>query len=178
RDGNLLDLRVNVSARQFASRSLVEEVSSALEDSGLSPDRLCLEITETTLMGCIDAALVTLKALQSLGVRFAIDDFGTGFGSLVYLRRLPINVIKIDRSFVSGLPASRVDSAIVSGIVGMAGALDIAVVAEGVESIDQQEALIAIGVRNMQGWLYARAMKQDALLEVLATRISGPTARH
>ncbi len=167
RDGNILALRVNVSARQFASKSLVDDIASALEDSGLSPDRLCLEITETTLMGCLDAALVTLDALRAMGVLFAIDDFGTGFGSLVYLRRLPIDVIKIDRTFVSGLPTSSVDAAIVSAIVGMAGELDIDVVAEGVESMDQQEALTAIGVRRMQGWLYAKAMKQDALLEVL-----------
>ncbi|MFZ2235370.1 MAG: GGDEF domain-containing phosphodiesterase [Dokdonella sp.] len=174
RDGNVLALRVNISARQFASETLLEDIASALADSGLSPDRLCLEITETTLMDSIDAALVTLNSLRAMGVLFAIDDFGTGFASLVYLKRLPIDVIKIDRTFVSELPKSRVDAAIVSAIVGMAGELDIDVIAEGVESVEQQEALTAIGVRRMQGWLYAKAMKQDALLEVMAM----PMARH
>ncbi len=169
--GNILALRVNVSARQFASESLVEDIASALEDSGLASDRLCLEITETTLMDSIDAALVTLNALRAMGIHVAIDDFGTGFASLVYLKRLPIDILKIDRTFVSGLPMNRVDAAIVSAIVRLAGALNIDVIAEGVESIDQQEALSAIGVRRMQGWLYAKAMKQDALLEVIGMPI-------
>jgi EAL domain-containing protein (putative c-di-GMP-specific phosphodiesterase class I)/GGDEF domain-containing protein len=167
-DGNILALRVNVSARQFASASLVDDIASALEDSGLSPDRLCLEITETTLMVSIDAALLTLNALRATGIHLAIDDFGTGFASLVYLKRLPVDILKIDRTFVCGLPKSKVDTAIVSAIVGLAGALNIDVIAEGVESLEQQDALTAIGVRRMQGWLYARAMKQDALLAAIA----------
>jgi EAL domain-containing protein (putative c-di-GMP-specific phosphodiesterase class I) len=173
-DGNLLALRVNVSARQFASDSLVDDIASALEDSGLSPDRLCLEITETTLMESIDAALITLNALRATGIHLAIDDFGTGFASLVYLKRLPVDILKIDRTFVCGLPKSRVDTAIVSAIVGLAGALNIDVIAEGVESVDQQEALTAIGVRRMQGWLYARAMKPDALLELIGMPMPRP----
>jgi EAL domain-containing protein (putative c-di-GMP-specific phosphodiesterase class I)/GGDEF domain-containing protein len=173
-DGSLLALRVNVSARQFASESLVADIASALEDSGLSPDRLCLEITETTLMDSIDAAVLTLNALRTTGIHLAIDDFGTGFASLVYLKRLPIDILKIDRTFVYGLPKSRVDSAIVSAIVGLAGALNIDVIAEGVESIEQQDALTAIGVRRMQGWLYARAMKQDVLLETIALPMPRP----
>ncbi len=166
-EGNILALRVNVSARQFASESLVEDIASALEDSGLAPDRLCLEITETTLMGSIDAALITLNSLRATGIHLAIDDFGTGFASLLYLKRLPIDILKIDRTFVCGLPRNRVDAAIVAAIVGLAGVLNIDVVAEGVETIDQQQALTSIGVRRMQGWLYAKAMKQDALLEVI-----------
>ncbi|MBL0163926.1 MAG: EAL domain-containing protein [Xanthomonadales bacterium] len=166
-NGILLALRVNVSARQFASESLVDDIASALEDSGLSPDRLCLEITETTLMGSIDAALHTLNALRATGIHLAIDDFGTGFASLVYLKRLPIDILKIDRSFVCGLPQNRVDAAIVSAIVGLAGDLNLDVIAEGVESIEQQHALTTIGVRRMQGWLYARAMNQEALLEAI-----------
>jgi EAL domain-containing protein (putative c-di-GMP-specific phosphodiesterase class I)/GGDEF domain-containing protein len=173
-DGNLLALRVNVSARQFASDSLVSDIASALADSGLSPDRLCLEITETTLMDSIDAAVLTLNELRATGIHLAIDDFGTGFASLVYLKRLPIDILKIDRTFVCGLPKSRVDSAIVSAVVGLAGALNIDVIAEGVESIDQQDALTAIGVRRMQGWLYARAMTQDALLEAIGVPMPRP----
>lgn len=174
RDGNLLALRVNVSARQFASESLIEDIVSALEDSGLAPGRLCLEITETTLMGSVDAALITLSALRAKGIHLAIDDFGTGFASLVYLKRLPIDILKIDRTFVCGLPHNRVDAAIVTAIVGLAGALNIDVVAEGVETVDQQQALAAIGVRRMQGWLYAEAMTQDALLEIIEIPLARP----
>ncbi|MEO7935902.1 MAG: bifunctional diguanylate cyclase/phosphodiesterase [Dokdonella sp.] len=165
RDGNNLELRINVSTRQFASRSLVQDIVAALQDSGLAPERLCLEITETTLLENIDAALVTLNALRAMRIHLAIDDFGTGFGSLVYLKQLPMNVLKIDRTFVSGLPENSVDMAIVSAIVGLARALDIDVIAEGVESIAQQQALSAMRVRRMQGWLYAKAMNQETLIE-------------
>lgn len=165
--GSPLVLRVNVSARQFEGESLVGTVASALRDSGLASERLCLEITETTLMGSVDAALVTLSALRATGVKLAIDDFGTGFASLIYLKRFPIDILKIDRSFVSGLPGSRIDAAIVSAIVGLAGALEIGVVAEGVESVDQRDALTAVGVSSLQGWLYAKAMTQTALVKRL-----------
>lgn len=173
-DGILLELRINVSARQFASESLAEDIASALEDSGLSPDRLCLEITETTLMGNIDAALCTMNTLRVTGIHLAIDDFGTGFASLVYLKKLPIDILKIDQTFVFGLPNNPVDAAIVSAIAGLANVLNIDVIAEGVETIEQQHALTAIGVRRMQGWLYAKAMKQDDLFALIATPIGSP----
>lgn len=162
-------LRVNVSARQFEAPGLAQEVAAAVQAAGLAPERLCLELTETTLMGNIERACEVLENIRATGVSIAIDDFGTGFASLVYLKRLPIDALKIDRSFVLGLPADPVDSAIVAALTGLAGSLGIEVIAEGVEKIEQQHALQSIGVRRMQGWLYARAMNQAQLCRLLGT---------
>jgi EAL domain-containing protein (putative c-di-GMP-specific phosphodiesterase class I)/GGDEF domain-containing protein len=160
-------VRVNVSARQFDDAALATDVRDALAASGLAPERLCLEITETTLMRNLDHALGVLQQLKAVGVQVALDDFGTGYGSLVYLKRLPVDVIKIDRSFVDGLPGTRADIAIVKAVCGLAESLGLEVVAEGVERADQQQALQAIGVRRMQGWRFAKAMDQASLCELL-----------
>lgn len=160
-------VRVNVSARQFEDAGLATDVRDALAASGLAPERLCLEITETTLMRNLDHALDVLQQLKSVGVQVALDDFGTGYGSLVYLKRLPVDVIKIDRSFVDGLPGTPADIAIVKAVFGLAESLGLEVVAEGVERADQQLSLQAIGVRRMQGWLFAKAMDQASLCELL-----------
>lgn len=172
-DGSLPPVRVNVSGRQFDESDLVGDVMDALAASGLEPTRLCLELTETTLMRDLERALEVLVKLKSVGVSVAIDDFGTGYASLVYLKHLPIDLIKIDRSFVEGIPGAPVDTAIVQAVVGLATALGIDVIAEGVEHLVQQQALQAIGVRRMQGWLYARAMEQGAIRSVF-----GLEARH
>lgn len=166
--GDYPSLRVNVSARQFDDDALVEDVATALAASGLQPGRLCLEITETTLMRDIEHTVGVLKQLKATGVQVAIDDFGTGYASLSYFKRLPVDVLKIDRSFVEGIPGSAVESAIVAAVVGLAEALGIEVVAEGVERIEQQHALQALGVRRMQGWLYARAMDQASTCQLMA----------
>jgi predicted signal transduction protein with EAL and GGDEF domain len=160
-------VRVNVSARQFEDAALATDVGDALAASGLAPERLCLEITETTLMRNLDHALGVLQQLKAVGVQVALDDFGTGYGSLVYLKRLPVDVIKIDRSFVDGLPGTPADIAIVKAVFGLAESLGLEVVAEGVERADQQLALQAIGVRRMQGWLFAKAMDQASLCDLL-----------
>ena len=170
-DGQALGVRVNVSARQFDEPGLVEDVNAALEASGLDPARLCLELTETTLMREIDHALEILRHLRALGVQLAIDDFGTGYASLVYLKRLPIDVLKIDRSFVQGLPDAATDLAIVQAIASLAKAFGIHVVAEGVELRSQQDALLAIGVHRMQGWLYGKAMHNDELCRVVGSGV-------
>ena len=160
-------VRVNVSARQFEDAALAADVGDALAASGLAPERLCLELTETTLMRNIDHALGVLRQLKGFGVQVALDDFGTGYGSLVYLKRLPVDVIKIDRSFVDGLPGTTADTAIVKAVFGLAESMGLEVVAEGVERTDQQLALQAIGVRRMQGWLFAKAMDQTSLCALL-----------
>ena len=167
-DGTPAIVRVNVSARQFDAGGLIADVAGALQATGLDPARLCLEITETTLMKDMDHAQHVLEAITRTGVRVAIDDFGTGYASLVYLKRLPARVLKIDRAFVSGLPGDLVDTAIVAAVTGLASALGIDVIAEGVETLEQQRALQAVGVRRMQGWLYARAMSQSALCDLLS----------
>lgn len=168
-DGTLPTVRVNVSGRQFDEGGLLEDVSAALAESGLAPGRLSLEITETTLMLDIDRARELLLSLKTVGVGVAIDDFGTGYASLTYLKQLPINVLKIDRSFVHSLPGAAVDLAIVKAVVGLALSLDIDVIAEGVETAVQQDALLQIGVRRMQGWLYGKAMDQDQITALLGT---------
>ena len=164
--GEQASVRVNVSARQFDEDGLVSDVRAALTQSGLDPSRLCLELTETTLMRDIDHALDVLQPLKQMGVKVAIDDFGTGYASLVYLKRLPVDVLKIDRSFVEGMPGNNADTAIVKAVVGLAGSLGIDVIAEGVERDVQQRALQAIGVRRMQGWLYGKAMPQADLCRI------------
>jgi EAL domain-containing protein (putative c-di-GMP-specific phosphodiesterase class I)/GAF domain-containing protein len=160
-------VRVNVSARQFEDDRLVAHVAASLAASGLPAGRLCLELTETTLMGDIEKATGVLRELKSLGVQLALDDFGTGFAPLVYLKRFPVDVLKIDRSFVHGLPGDRVDAAIVMAVASLAAALRIEVVAEGVETEEQQRALGAAGVHKMQGWRFARAMDQSAVCRTL-----------
>lgn len=162
-------VRVNVSVRQFDEGGFADDVQAALTASGLQPARLSLEITETALMRDIEHAEEMLRHLKALGVGLAIDDFGTGYASLTYLKRLPVNVLKIDRSFVECMVNSPVDAAIVQAVVGLARSLGIDVIAEGVEEIEQQHALQAIGVRRMQGWLYGKAMDQAATCRLLAS---------
>ena len=113
-------------------------------------------------------ALRTMQRLKALGVRLAVDDFGTGYSSLAYLKTFPIDTVKIDRSFVAGLPGERFDVALVSAIRKLAQALEIDIVAEGVERTEQRDALHALGVCRIQGWLYAPSLDQDVLLETLA----------
>lgn len=164
RDGVAPMLRVNVSARQFEETGLAADVDNALAESGLPPERLCLEITETLLLRDPDAAAKTLARVRALGVRVALDDFGTGYCSLGYLKHLPIDTIKIDRGFTAGLPGDRADLAIVKAMVGLARDLGIDVVGEGVETEAQAQCLRECGVIAVQGWLYSPAIDNDALI--------------
>jgi EAL domain-containing protein (putative c-di-GMP-specific phosphodiesterase class I) len=170
RDGVAPLLRVNVSARQFEETGLASDVDSALAESGLPPERLCLELTETLLLRDSDTAAKTLARIRALGVRVALDDFGTGYCSLSYLKRLPIDTIKIDRGFTAGLPQDRADLAIVRALVGLAKDLDIDVVGEGVETQAQADCLRECGIRAVQGWLYSPAIDNDALIAGFAAR--------
>lgn len=174
-DGRDVGVRVNVSARQFEEPGLADEVRVALEATGLDPGRLCLELTETTLMRDIDRAIEVLRELRETGVQVAIDDFGTGYASLVYLKRFPINALKIDRSFVQGIPDDPADLAIIQAVVRLAAAFDIDVVAEGVETHIQEDALMSIGVHRMQGWLYGKAVSNADIGRILASSV-GSTA--
>ena len=145
---------VNVSARQLADDGLYDVVAEALERSGLAPGRLILEVTETAVMEDADHAVRVLRRLKSLGVAIAVDDFGTGYSSLVYLKRLPVDKLKIDRSFIDCLPEDAEDAAIVSSVVSLAQAVGIQVIAEGVETEAQWEALLALGCDLGQGFLW------------------------
>jgi diguanylate cyclase (GGDEF)-like protein/PAS domain S-box-containing protein len=149
-------VRVNLAARQLARSDLVSYVELVLTETGLTPDALCLEITETALVDETGHARDVLERLAMLGVRIAVDDFGTGWSSLGYLKRLPVDELKIDRSFVDGLGSDAEDTAIVTAVVNMAQALGLAVVAEGVETETQRAELVRLGCRLAQGYLFGR----------------------
>ncbi len=159
-DPDLVDLAVsvNLSARQFAQPDLAGRVAAVLAETGLPPATLELEITESVAMSDAEATGVTLRALHELGVRVALDDFGTGYSSLAYLSRLPLDVIKVDRSFVAGLGESAMNLAIIRAVVGLAQGLGIVVTAEGIERSDQLDALRELGCDRGQGYLFARPM--------------------
>ncbi|PXW93422.1 diguanylate cyclase (GGDEF)-like protein [Sphaerotilus hippei] len=154
---------VNLSARQFRQANLDEQVIHALEASGLCPQRLELEITESCIMQDVEAAIATIVRLRALGCRVSIDDFGTGHSSLAYLKRFPVDALKIDRSFVRGLPDDRQDAAIVQAAIGMARGLDIRVVAEGVETEGQLTFLAAQGCHEIQGYFISKPVPLAAL---------------
>ncbi|GAB3266185.1 bifunctional diguanylate cyclase/phosphodiesterase [Chitinimonas naiadis] len=153
-----LRVAVNVSAVQFQRQNWPRLVEKALTATGLDPAFLELEVTESVVMQHIDAVAMRLRALKALGVQLAIDDFGTGYSSLAYLKRLPIDRLKIDQSFVRGLPGDAGDSAISRAIVGLAGSLGFNTIAEGVETAEQAMCLLAMGCPEAQGWHYAKAM--------------------
>ena len=160
--GRATTVSVNVSALQFQQPGFVEEVASVLREAGLAPQWLELELTESILIQDAQDAMLRLQALAQLGVKLAIDDFGTGYSSLAYLKRFPIGRLKIDRSFVSGLPAEESDVAIVQAIIHMGRALRLQIVAEGVETEAQREFLAAAGCDLFQGYLYAPALDAAA----------------
>lgn len=164
-----LELAVNVSARQVATGLLEHDVRAALSASGLPPQVLALELTETALMDDAGPRIDALVALRSVGVRLVIDDFGTGYSSLARLRRLPLDGLKIDRSFVAGLGSVAVDTAIVEAVLTMAAALRLPVVAEGVETHDQADMLQNLGCRRSQGFLHGPPMEPGELRQRLTS---------
>jgi len=157
-----LQVAVNLSPRQFNDPNLPRIVAAALKESGLPPRLLELEITESLAMRETDATLATLQRLKQLGVSIAIDDFGTGYSSLAYLKRFPVDKLKIDRSFVAELPGDREQCAIVSAIVALAHALNVRVVAEGVEKKSQREFLVRCGCDLVQGFLIGQPQDAEA----------------
>ncbi|NNE74750.1 MAG: EAL domain-containing protein, partial [Acidimicrobiales bacterium] len=164
-----LQLRVNISAREFARPELLDLVRTALKESGLAPDRLCLEMTETTLMDSPEVALETFQRLHELGVEFAIDDFGTGYSSLTYLKRFPVDAVKIDRGFVEDIVTNNDSRAIVESIMSLATALALDVVAEGIESEQQLELLRSLGCERAQGYLVAGALPPDEFVAFITS---------
>ncbi|HUQ63514.1 MAG TPA: EAL domain-containing protein [Acidimicrobiales bacterium] len=164
-----LGMNVNVSPRQLQHPSFVDEVFRALDESGCGAHRLTLEITETTGVDDPEAAIDRLNELKALGVRLAIDDFGIGYSTLSYLRRFPVDQLKIDRSFVSGLGRNADDTAIVENVIALAHSLDLETVAEGVETVAQMEHLIRLGCEQAQGYNWRRPSVIDELEEWLAT---------
>jgi diguanylate cyclase (GGDEF)-like protein len=163
---------VNLSTRQLEEENVVELVELALEVSGLPPEHLVIEITESFLIRNERLGVQRLSALRDLGVRLAIDDFGTGYSSLSYLRHLPIDVLKIDRSFIEGLGRSDEDTALVQAILRLARSLDLETIAEGVERPDQRAALADLECTLAQGWHFSRPLRSAEMEDLLRTRTS------
>jgi diguanylate cyclase (GGDEF)-like protein len=168
--GAELALSVNVSIAELGQADLVGEVADALQASGSEPSTLCLEITEHALMGEASGCLENLRALDALGVHLALDDFGTGYSSLAYLKRLPIDTLKIDRSFMVGVGNEPADSAILEAIFGLARALGLSTVAEGIESATQWMELRRLGCETAQGYLFSRPLPAHGIEDLLQSR--------
>jgi EAL domain-containing protein (putative c-di-GMP-specific phosphodiesterase class I) len=170
-------VRINVAAAQLQTGDLDVSVAAALERHAIPADRLCVEITERSLMLDIDASAAALRQLRRMGVEVAIDDFGTGFSSLAWLQGLPVDTLKIDRSFVAGLTGGRTDRNIVSTIVNLADAVGLEVVAEGVETEQQAVMLTDLGCHRAQGWLWWGALPADEIPRLLLENSISPAAR-
>ena len=159
---------VNISMRQFKEKDFVETLTNILKETGLPPGCLEIELTESVIMTDVENTIKILHDLKELGIRLSIDDFGTGFSSLSYLKSMPIDVIKIDRSFIRDIPSDEDDIAITTAIINMAHGLDIEVIAEGVETMEQFELLKKLGCDNIQGYLFmkpASAQETEAFME-------------
>jgi len=163
-----LTLAVNVSARQFHQADFADQVLEILEQSGADPRQLKLELTESVLLDDIEDAIAKMQVLRSKGVKFSLDDFGTGYSSLSYLQRLPLDQLKIDRSFVEGILSSANDDAIAKTIVALAQTLRLAVIAEGVETQAQRDFLALIGCRSYQGFLFSRPLPLSDFEQLVA----------
>lgn len=174
RIGRPLEVSINLSARQVEDEQLVSDVAAALAASRLPPVSLTIEITESILIRDVDAVLSRLTELKSLGINLAIDDFGTGYSSLSYLRLLPVDVLKIDRSFISGIESGAAENALVRSIVSLAQLLDLRTVAEGIEDPGQLDALRTMGVDYGQGYLFSRPMPPAGVAELLSKALADP----
>jgi EAL domain-containing protein (putative c-di-GMP-specific phosphodiesterase class I)/CheY-like chemotaxis protein len=171
-----LTISVNVSGRQLQRPGFVQDVAEALRASGLPARLLVLEVTESMLLADIETAIGRLAALRALGVRVALDDFGTGYSSLAYLQRLPVDVLKIDRSFVADVTAGSRPAAVARAVLTLADTLGLQTVAEGIEVEAQHAELVGMGCDLGQGWLYARPVEAGAFRQRVAGGTLGPVA--
>ena len=162
-----LDVAVNISSKEFWHETLLDNVRNALTQSGLPPQSLQLELTEGIFMEDVDAAVVRILALKSLGIAVAIDDFGTGYSSLAHLKRFPLDVLKIDRFFVKDLPNASASEALIGSILALCQGLHLGAVAEGVETREQLESLRALGCQIVQGYFVSRPVPADQILALL-----------
>jgi EAL domain-containing protein (putative c-di-GMP-specific phosphodiesterase class I) len=169
-----LSVAVNLSVRQLAAPDIAALVRDIVNRTGANPDQLCLELTESLFMEDVDYFAKTMADLKALGVRLSIDDFGTGYSSLSYLKRFPVDAVKVDRSFVDGLGSDPNDSALVAGIIAMADALGLDVIAEGVETLSQLADLRRLHCRSAQGFFLARPMPADAFRRLVTEDFRWP----
>ena len=163
-----LMLRVNVSARQLVQESFRQIVSRIIKETGIQPAWLCLEVTESVLIEDPESSIRVLTELKELGIKIAIDDFGTGYSSLEYLRRLPVDCVKVDRSFVRGVPDNEEDVAIVNAVIELGHALKLSVTAEGVETVEQLGNLQGAGCDTAQGFLFYRPEPPEVIEQLFA----------
>jgi EAL domain-containing protein (putative c-di-GMP-specific phosphodiesterase class I) len=159
-------ITVNLSARQFEQQNLPKLIHSVLSETGLDAQYLEVEITESIAMQDIPVTIAVLEALQAMGVSISIDDFGTGYSSLATLKRFPLNTLKIDREFVKDLTTNAKDAALVRAIVALGHGLALTVIAEGVETLDQQAFLGSVGCDAMQGFLFSKPLPAAAVAQL------------
>jgi diguanylate cyclase (GGDEF)-like protein len=174
--GTPLRVAVNLSGRQFSDENLVANILAITKETGLPPEMLELEITESMLMDNKDASVSKLEELKSAGFMLSVDDFGTGYSSMSYLKRFPIHALKIDRSFIQELPGNLDDAAITKAIVSMAQSLGLAIVAEGVETTGQMEFLRENGCKVSQGFFFGRAVPADQVVALIKTIVDDSEA--
>jgi EAL domain-containing protein (putative c-di-GMP-specific phosphodiesterase class I) len=165
-----LSLAINVSARQLREPHFVRQVLTCLQRTGAPPHRLRMELTESVLIDQVEPTIAKMNKLKAEGIGFSLDDFGTGYSSLSYLKRLPVDVLKIDRTFVRDVLSDPNDAAIARTIVALGQSLGLAVVAEGVESPEQRTLLAGHGCQAFQGYLYGEPMPIDKLEAIFSTQ--------
>jgi EAL domain-containing protein (putative c-di-GMP-specific phosphodiesterase class I) len=165
-----MHMAVNLSARQLQRTDIVREVASVLLESGLPPECLVLEITESVMMQDMALSNERLTQLKQLGVQLAVDDFGTGYSSLNYIRRFPVDILKVDKSFVDGVNEGGEESALTAAIIDLAGILNLRPVAEGIERADQLEKLLELGCELGQGFYFSKPLTLEGVLELLSAR--------
>ena len=171
----LFTVKLNVSASQLGQSNFGDEIATALRETGVRPERICFEITESALMHDVTGAWATLRQAKDRGIALALDDFGTGYSSLNHLRRFNLDYLKIDKSFVDGLGTSQEDTAIIEHVIGLSHALGLKVVAEGIEKEEQYRELKGLGCDYAQGFFFSRGQEAEVITRLL--RISSATAR-
>src|ERR1051325_9732755 len=165
-------MAVNLSARQLQRTEIVDEVANILAETGLDPHSLILEITESVMMQDMELSIERLTALKELGVQLAIDDFGTGYSSLNYVRRFPVDILKVDKSFIDGVTDGGESSALTAAVIELAGILNLKPVAEGIERLEQLERLLELHCALRQGYYFAKPLETANLEQMLGERLS------
>ncbi len=168
-----INMAVNLSARQFKDKDFVSLVCDTIEETGIDPNRLELEITETIALDDLEYTIATIKELKNIGVNFSLDDFGTGYSSMNYLKRLPVNNLKIDKSFLDTVMEDQCDQRIIQTIISLARNLDLYVIAEGVERSDQEQFLQDANCNKAQGFLYSKPVPKDMAEQFLKNTRNG-----
>ena len=171
-------LAINISIRQFHGQKLPDTVASVLQETRLDPNSLQLEITESKAVQHLEDTVDTLEKFKEIGVQLSFDDFGTGYTSLSYLKRFPLDILKIDQSFVQGIPMDQHDAAIITAIIVLAHTMGLKVIAEGVETEDQLRYLQSLQCDEMQGFYFSQPLPVDKLSELLhaGTRLQASMA--